>query len=153
MNPFRAALVGLFALGVLIGVVAALTGLLVVFALVVALGALNLIYLPRLARQLRISAGWLAMALFPVMLLIGGLAGGVEGAGWAAGVWVVAVGLPRAIGFELARRVRRRIAASQPYFDVPSRVVVDRDVMTPTGRPAGRPLPPEAGPGRGESGP
>ena len=146
-SPFlHAALATIVLLGLAIAVVAALTGLLLVLALVAGLGALNLLYLPRVARLLRIPVNWLAAALLPVALLIGAAAAGQAGAAWGAGWWVAAVGVPRAIGLELARRVRRRIAAAQPYYDVAS-----RPVTRSTGHPAGRPLPPADGPGPGES--
>jgi hypothetical protein len=149
----RSLIVSLVLVGLLLAVVAALTGFLVVLALVVGLGALNLVYLPRVATVLRIRAGWLALMLIPFMILAGAIAGGVEGAAWGAGIWLVAIGLPRALGRDLVRRVRRRIAARLNYYDVPPRQVTADEARRSTTDPGGRPLPPANDPGRGGSGP
>ena len=53
--------------------------------------------------------------------------------------------LPRVIGHDLLRRVRKQIEARRIYYDVRPR--------TPTADPGGRPLPPVNDPGRGEYGP
>jgi hypothetical protein len=143
MTSFRGALWGLIALGVLIAIVAALTGLLLVAALVVTLAVLNLVYLPRAARLVHLRAEWLALILLPLILAVGFVATGYEGAAWAAGLWAVGIGLPRLAGHEMSRRIRRRIGA---------RTTVYYDVTTPTGRPDARPLPPADGPGQGEYG-
>jgi hypothetical protein len=151
-HPLRMALAGLVVVGLLLAVVAALTGLLVVIALVVCLAVLNLVYLPRAARRLRIPAGWLALTLIPFMILIGVVVDGIEGAAWAIGLWLVAIGLPRAIGRDLLHRAGRGLSARVTYYDARSRTVSKDDVMKPTRDPAGRPLPPADGPGRGEYG-
>jgi hypothetical protein len=149
----RSVIVTAVLVGLLVAVVAALTGFLLVLALVVGLGALNLVYLPRVATVLRIRAGWLALMLIPFMILAGAIAGGVEGAAWGAGIWLVAIGLPRALGRDLVRRVRRRIDARLNYYDVPLRPVRADEARRSTTDPGGRPLPPADDPGRGESGP
>jgi hypothetical protein len=144
-NLLRTVIVALVLVGLVLAVLAALTGLVIVLALVVGLGVLNIVYLPTAARKLRLPAGWLALMLIPFMILAGVIVGGIDGAGWAAGIWLVAIGLPRAIGYDLLRRAKRRIEARATYYDVRSR--------RPTADPGGRPLPPEGDPGRGEYGP
>src|SRR5216683_2103152 len=114
----RGLIVSLVLAGLVLAVVAALTGLVIVLALVVALAVLNVVYLPRAARTLRLPAGWLALMLIPFMILAGVVVGGIEGAGWAAGIWLVAIGLPRVIGHDLVRRVGKRIEARSIYYDV-----------------------------------
>jgi hypothetical protein len=149
----RTLIVSLVLIGLGVAVVAALTGFVLVLALAVGLGALNLVYLPRIARVLRIRAGWLALMLIPFMILAAAIAGGVEGAAWGAGIWLVAIGLPRALGRDLVRRVRRRVAARLNYYDVPAGPVRANEARKSTTDPGGRPLPPASDPGRGESGP
>jgi ABC-type uncharacterized transport system permease subunit len=144
MTSFRGALWGLVAIGVLITIVAALTGLLVIVAVVVSLAVLNLVYLPRAARWMGLRAGWLALILLPLTLAVGFIATGFNGAAWAAGLWLVAIGAPRLAGHEMSRRIRRRIGART--------TTVYYDVTRPTVRPGGRPLPPADGPGQGEYG-
>jgi len=143
MTSFRGALWGLVAIGVLIAIVAALTGLLLIVALVVSVAVLNLVYLPKAARRLRIPARWLALTLLPVMVSIGFIATGYAGAAWAAGLWIVAIGMPRVVGRQLTQRVRQRIGSTTTVY---------YDVTRPTMRPAARPLPPADGPGQGEYG-
>jgi hypothetical protein len=138
----------LWAVGILVilaAIVAALTGLVVIAAIGVALAILNLVYLPRLATRLRISALWLALALIPVLLGAGLLAGGVSGAAWGAAIWLAAIGLPRAVGHDLGRRARRRFGSTRATY-------YDAEFRTPTTRHAGRPLPRADGPDRGGSG-
>jgi hypothetical protein len=108
-DPFQTALLAAAGLAVLVLVAAALTGLLLVAALVIAVVVLNLIYLPRAAAFLRLRPSWLALILIPFMILAGGLIGGPEGAAWSLGLWLVAIGLPRAIAGDLMRRLRRRV--------------------------------------------
>jgi ABC-type uncharacterized transport system permease subunit len=141
----RTLIVSLVLAGLVLAVVAALTGLVIVLALVVGLAVLNIVYLPSAARRLRLPAGWLALILIPFMILAGVIVGGIDGAGWAAGIWFVAIGLPRVIGHDLLRRARRRINVRATYYDVRPR--------RPTADPGGRPLPPANDPGRGEYGP
>jgi 4-hydroxybenzoate polyprenyltransferase len=149
----RTLIVSLVLAGLVLAVLAALTGLVIVLALVVGLAVLNIVYLPSAARTLRLPAGWLALMLIPFMILAGVIVGGIEGAGWAAGIWLVAIGVPRAIGFDLLRRVRKRIEARSIYYDVrPPQTNAD-DFRRPTADPGGRPLPPVNDPGRGEYGP
>ena len=143
LTSFRGALWGLVALGVLITVVAAFTGLLLIVAVVVGLAVLNLVYLPRAATRVRLRAGWLALILLPLMIAVGFIASGYEGVAWAAGLWIVAIGAPRLVGHQVATRIRERIS---------SRTTVYYDVTKPTVRPAERPLPPADGPGQGEYG-
>jgi hypothetical protein len=151
IHPLRGLLVCLIAVGLLLAVVAAFTGLLLVLAVVLGLGVLNVVYLPRAAVRLRIPVGWLALMLIPFMILAGVVVGGgVEGAGWGAGVWLVAIGLPRAIGREVARRARRRFESRLGYVDVEPRSAAAEQARTPTERPGGRPLPPADDRGRGE---
>ncbi len=143
----RTLIVSLVLAGLVLAVLAAFTGLVIVLALVVGLAVLNIVYLPGAARRLRLPVGWLALMLIPFMILAGIIVGGIEGAGWGAGIWLVAIGLPRAIGYDLLRRARRRIEARAVYYDVrpnPRRPTVD---------PGGRPLPPANDPGQGEYGP
>jgi ABC-type uncharacterized transport system permease subunit len=141
----RTLIVSLVLAGLVLAVFAALTGLVIVLALVVGLAVLNIVYLPSAARKLRLPVGWLALMLIPFMILGGVIVGGIDGAGWAAGTWLVAIGLPRVIGQDLLRRAKRRIEARARYYDVRPR--------TPTTDPGGRPLPPASDPGRGEYGP
>ncbi len=141
----RTVIVSLVLAGLVLAVLAALTGFLLVAAVVIGLAVLNIVYLPSAARKLRLPAGWLALVLIPFMILGGVIVGGIDGAGWAAGIWLVAIGVPRVIGHDLLRRVRKRIAARSIYYDVRPR--------TPTTDPGGRPLPPAGDPGRGEYGP
>ena len=141
----RTLIVALVLAGLVLAVLAALTGLVIVLALVFGLGVFNIVYLPNAARRLRLPVGWLALMLIPFMVLAGVIVGGIEGAGWAAGIWLVAIGLPRVIGHDLLRRAKRRIEARATYYDVRPR--------TPTADPGGRPLPPAGDPGRGEYGP
>jgi hypothetical protein len=138
----RGALWGLVAIGVLIAIVAALTGLLLIVSVVVALAVLNLVYLPKAARRLGIRAAWLALILMPCMVLVGLALAGYAGAAWAGGLWLAAIGGPWIIGRELFRRIRARIPSRAAYYDI----------TRPTTRPAGRPLPPADGPGQGEYG-
>jgi hypothetical protein len=145
IHPVRLLIASLIGAGLLLVALAALTGLLLVFALVVGLAVLNVIYLPRAAVRSGIPVGWLAVGLLPLMILAGVLLGGIEGAAWGAGIWLAAIGLPRAIGRDVVRRVRRRVESRREYFDVPTR--------TSTADPDGRPLPPADGRGRGEYGP
>jgi 4-hydroxybenzoate polyprenyltransferase len=141
----RTVIVSLVLAGLVLAVLAALTGFLLVAAVVIGLAVLNIVYLPSAARKLRLPAGWLALMLIPFMILGGVIVGGIDGAGWAAGIWLVAIGLPRIIGHDLLRRVRKRIEARSIYYDVRPR--------TPTTDPGGRPLPSAGDPGRGEYGP
>jgi hypothetical protein len=83
--------------------------LLLFAALVIAVVVLNLIYLPRAAMLLRLRPVWLAMILLPLMIVAGELIGGLEGAAWSLGLWLLAIGLPRAIAGDLMRRLRRRV--------------------------------------------
>jgi hypothetical protein len=109
-DPVQTALIAAGGLALLVVVAAAVTWLLLIAALVVAVGVLNLIYLPRAATFLRLRSGWLALILIPFMVLAGGLiGGGPEGAAWGLGFWLVAIGLPRAIAGDLMRRLRRRV--------------------------------------------
>src|SRR5438552_8942713 len=101
VTVFRTLIVSLVLAGLVLAVRAALTGLVIVLALVVGLGVLNIVYLPSAARKLRLPAGWLALMLIPFMILVGVIVGGIEGAGWSAGIWLVAIGLPRVIGQDL----------------------------------------------------
>src|SRR6266852_9145093 len=117
-NLLRTVIVSLVLAGLVLAVLAALTGLVIVLALVVGLGVLHIVYLPSAARKLRLPAGWLALMLIPFMILAGVIVGGMEGAGLGAGVWLVAIGLPRVIGHDLLRRVRRRIEARATYYEV-----------------------------------
>jgi 4-hydroxybenzoate polyprenyltransferase len=149
----RTLIVSLVLAGLVLAVAAALTGLLIVLGLVIGLGVLNIVYLPSAARRLRLPAGWLALMLIPFMILAGVIFGGIEGAGWGAGIWLVAIGLPRVIGHDLLRRVKRRIEARATYYDVRPRTISAEDVRRPTADPGGRPLPPASDPGRGEYGP
>jgi len=149
----RTLIVSLVLVGLMLAVLTALTGFLLVLALVVGLAVLNVVYLPSAARRLRIRAGWLALMLIPFMILAGVIVGGVEGAGWSAGIWLVAIGLPRAIGRDLVRRARRRIEARVTYYDVRPPTATADDSRRPTADPGGRPLPPANDPGRGEYGP
>src|SRR3982074_2301287 len=114
----RTLIASLVLAGIALAVLAALTGLLLVLAVGIGLAVLNIVYLPSVARKLRLPAGWLALMLIPFMILAGVIVGGIEGAGWAAGIWLVAIGLPRVIGHDLLRRVRKRIEARSPYYDV-----------------------------------
>src|SRR5712691_8546827 len=141
-NLLRTVIVSLVLAGLVLAVLAALTGLVIVLALVVGLGVLNIVYLPTAARKPRLPAGWLALMLIPFMILAGVIVGGIDGAGWGAGIWLVAIGLPRVIGHDLIRRLRKRIQARRIYYDVQPR--------TRTGDPGGHPLPPVNDPGRGE---
>jgi hypothetical protein len=152
LHPVRGLFVSFVGLGLLVVVVAALTGVLLVVAVAVGLAVLNVVYLPRAAVRLRMPVGWLAFMLIPFMILAGVVVGGVEGAAWGLGMWLVAIGLPRAIGRDLIRRVRRRIDARVTYYDVPPRTATADKVRTPTTDPAGRPLPPANDRGRGEYG-
>jgi len=149
----RTLIISVVLAGLVLAVLAALTGLLIVLALVVGLGVLNIVYLPSAARKLRLPAGWLALMLIPFMILAGVIVGGVEGAGWAAGIWLVAIGLPRVIGQDLLRRAKRRIEARATYYDVRARTINAEDLRRRTADPGGRPLPPAGDPGRGEYGP
>ena len=152
----RTLLVSFIALGVLLSFVAALTGLLLVLALVVALAALNVVYLPRVAVRLRLQVGWLALLLIPLMVVVGAVVGGGAGAAWGAGIWVAAIGLPRAIGREITRRARRRIESRRGYYDVTPRAAPADDPASgstkSTADPGARPLPHADDRGRGEYG-
>lgn len=149
----RTLIVSLVLAGLVLAVLAALTGLVIVLALVVGLGVLNIVYLPSAARRLSVPAGWLALMLIPFMILAGVIVGGIDGGGWAAGIWLVAIGLPRAIGHDLLRRVRKRIEARSIYYDVRPPQTNAEDFRRPRADPGGRPLPPAGDPGRGEYGP
>jgi 4-hydroxybenzoate polyprenyltransferase len=149
----RSLIVSLVLVGLLLVVIATLTGLLVVLALVVGLAVLNVVYLPRAAKRLRLPVRWLALMLIPFMTLAGVVVDGVEGAGWGAGVWLLAIGLPRAIGRDLIRRTRRRIEARLGYYDVQPRSATADQPRKPTGDRGGRPLPPADDRGRGGYGP
>src|SRR5882672_7767065 len=100
MNSFRGALLALVAIGVLITIVAALTGLLLIVAVVVSLAVLNLVYLPRAARRVGLRAAWLALILLPLMVAFAFVASGYEGVAWAAGLWIAAIGAPRLVGHQ-----------------------------------------------------
>src|SRR6266699_4660388 len=115
-NPIGALLWVLLGIGVLALVLAALTGLLLALVVVVALAVLNLIYLPRAAARLRLTPGWLAVILIPCVILAGTVVDGVPGAAWGAGVWLVAIGLPRVIANELGQRIRRQIEARREIY-------------------------------------
>jgi hypothetical protein len=145
VHPVRLLIAALIGAGLLLVALAALTGLLLVLALIVGLAVLNVVYLPRAAMRLHLQASWLALMLIPFMILAGVIVAGLEGAAWGAGVWLAAIGLPRAIGRDVVRRVRRRVESRLTYYDVPTR--------TSKVDPDGRPLPPADGRGRGESGP
>jgi hypothetical protein len=149
----RTVIVSLVLAGLVLAVLAALTGFLLVVAVVIGLAVLNIVYLPSAARKLRLPARWLALMLIPFMILGGVIVGGIEGAGWAAGIWLVAIGLPRIIGHDLLRRVRIRIEARSTYYDVGSRTITAEDLRRRTADPGGHPLPPAGDPGRGEYGP
>ena len=149
----RTLIVSLVLAGLVLAVLAALTGFLLVLVVVIALAVLNIVYLPSAARRLRLPAGWLALMLIPFMILAGVIVGGIEGAGWGAGIWLVAIGLPRVIGHDLLRRVRRRIEARATYYDVRPGPPTADEPRRPTVDPGGRPLPPANDPGQGEYGP
>jgi hypothetical protein len=152
-DPVRAALVALIGLALLAAAVAVLTGLFLIVVLVVGLAVLNLIYLPRVAARVRLPVGWVAMILIPFMILAGEVIAGPEGVAWSVVVWLVAIGLPRAIGQDLLRRLRRELQdRGIQFYDVPSRRVDAQDSTTRTTDPAGLPSPPVDGRGRGGSG-
>jgi hypothetical protein len=152
-DPVRAALVALIGLALLAAAVAVLTGLFLIVVLVVGLAVLNLIYLPRIAARVRLPVGWVAMILIPFMILAGEVIAGPEGVAWSVVVWLVAIGLPRAIGQDLLRRLRRELQdRGIQFYDVPSRRVDAQDSTTRTTDPAGLPSPPVDGRGRGGSG-
>jgi 4-hydroxybenzoate polyprenyltransferase len=152
----RTLLVAFIALGVLLAFVAALTGLLLVLALVVALAVLNVVYLPRVALRLRLPVGWLALLLIPIMVVVGAVVGGGPGVAWGAGIWVLAIGMPRAIGREITRRAQRRIDSRRGDYDVTPRAATTDEpgsgATKPTAGPGARPLPRADDRGRGESG-
>jgi hypothetical protein len=152
-DPVRAALVALIGLALLAAAVAVLTGLFLIVVLVVGLAVLNLIYLPRIAARVRLPVGWVAMILIPFMILAGEVIAGPEGVAWSVVVWLVAIGVPRAIGQDLLRRLRRELQdRGIQFYDVPSRRVDAQDSTTRTTDPAGLPSPPVDGRGRGGSG-
>lgn len=152
-DPVRAALVALIGLVLLAAAVAVLTGLFLIVALVVGLAVLNLIYLPRIAARVRLPVGWVALILIPFMILAGEVIAGPEGVAWSVVVWLVAIGLPRAIGQDMLRRLRRGLQARVQYYDVSPHPPVDaQDSRTRTTDPAGLPSPPVDGRGRGGSG-
>jgi hypothetical protein len=152
-DPVRAALVALIGLALLAAAVAVLTGLFLIVVLVVGLAVLNLIYLPRVAARVRLPVGWVAMILIPFMILAGEVIAGPEGVALSVVVWLVAIGLPRAIGQDLLRRLRRELQdRGIQFYDVPSRRVDAQDSTTRTTDPAGLPSPPVDGRGRGGSG-
>lgn len=153
LSPVRGLLVSLLVVGLVLAVIAALTGLLLVVALVVGLTVLNVVYLRRLAVWLRLPVAWLVVVLIPVMVLVGFVLGGVAGGLWGLGIWAAAIGLPRAVGRDVVRRTQRRIEARFPYYDVPARRTTGTEATTPTGGRGERPLPPEGDRGRGEYGP
>src|SRR5258708_34589679 len=105
----RTVIVSLVLAGLALAVLAALTGFLLVAAVVIGLAVLNIVYLPSAARRLHLPAGWLALMLIPFMILGGVIVGGIEGAGWAAGIWLVAIGLPRGVGDDLPRPRKSRV--------------------------------------------
>jgi hypothetical protein len=152
-DPVRAALVALIGLALLAAAVAVLTGLFLIVVLVVGLAVLNLIYLPRIAARVRLPVGWVAMILIPFMILAGEVIAGPEGVAWSVVVWLVAIGVPRAIGQDLLRRLRRELQdRGIQFYDVPARRVDAQDSTTRTTDPAGLPSPPVDGRGRGGSG-
>jgi len=148
----RGLVAALIVVGLLVAVVAALTGLLLILALVIGLAVLNVIYLPRIATRFRLPAGWVALILIPFMILTGVVLGGVQGAVWGAGIWLVAIGLPRALGRGLVRRTRRRIETRLDVYDVRPRPAAAGESTRPTGDRGGRPLPPVDDRGRDEFG-
>src|SRR5258708_39702079 len=125
VHPVRTLIVTVVLVGLLVAVFAVLTGLLLVLALVVGTAVLNVIYLPSAARRLRVPAGWLALGLIPFMILAGAIVGGVEGAGWAVGIWLVAIGLPRAIGHDVLPPLRPRLAGRLSSYALPPPPVPD----------------------------
>jgi hypothetical protein len=104
-RPLNMAFWFLGALLLLTLAVAALTGFLVVAGVVVGLVVLNLVYLPRAAQRLNLAPAVLAVVLLPVLLGGGWLVSGVQGAAWGAGIWILAIGLPRVAVRRLARRI------------------------------------------------
>ncbi len=149
-HPLRRLAVSLIAVGVLVALLAALTGFLLLLALLIGLTILNMIYLPRAAMRLRIPVGWLALMLIPFMILAGFIIGGAEGIAWGAAIWLVAIGLPRAIAGDLVRRARQRVGARLPYYEIAARPVVEPNAKKPTGDRGGRPLPSADDRGQGE---
>ena len=57
----RTVIVSLVLAGLVLAVLAALTGVLIVLALMIGLAVLNIVYLPTAARRLHLAAGWLAL--------------------------------------------------------------------------------------------
>jgi hypothetical protein len=153
LHPLRVVLASLIGVGLLVVVVAALTGFLLVLALAIGLAVLNIVYLPRAAVRLHIGPTWLALMLLPVMVLAGFVVGGAPGAGWGAGLWLVAIGLPRAIGRNLVHRFQRRFQVRARYLDVEPRPITVDVPTKPTTDRDGRPLPTADDRGRGEYGP
>src|SRR5258708_14067118 len=108
----RTVIVSLVLAGLALAVLAALTGFLLVAAVVIGLAVLNIVYLPSAARKLRLPAGWLAPMLIPFMILAGVIVGGIEGPRWAAGLLLGAIGPPRVIGPYLLRRLGYKMRCS-----------------------------------------
>jgi hypothetical protein len=81
--------------------------------------------------------------LIPIAILVGALVDGIPGAAWGAGLWLLAIGLPRLIARDMSQRVRRRIESRREVYDVPTKS---------TTRLEARPSPPADGPGQDEYG-
>jgi hypothetical protein len=142
-NPIGAALWALVAVAALVILFAAVTGFLIAVVVVVCVTVLNLVYLPRAAARLHLRPIWLALMLIPIAILVGALVDGIPGAAWGAGLWLLAIGLPRLIARDMSQRVRRRIESRREVYDVPTKS---------TTRLEARPSPPADGPGQDEYG-
>jgi hypothetical protein len=125
-----ALLAGLVAGGLLFAVVLtfALFWIGLAVAALVGVGLLHLVYLPRAAAFLRLSASQLVLGLLPVLALAGwAIAGAPTGAVGGLVVWILALVAPRLAAAHLAGRVRLRTgtwAASASDRSRPSGTIV-----------------------------
>ena len=95
-----------------------LATLLILAAVVV---AINLLWLPRVARWLRLPELALAVALLPLLVAGGWLLSGILGAATGVGLWLVCVALPRLA----LRRLRGQLRTRSRWVGPPREIVAD----------------------------
>ena len=77
-------------------------------AVVVAVAWLNLVFLPRMARRLRLPRLVLDVVCLALLGAVGWLLGGTTGLAAGAIGWGLGVGAPRLLGWRMRRRLRDR---------------------------------------------
>ena len=108
LTGWRAALVLIVGLVLVVVLLTALFWLGLVLAALGVVVWFNLVLLPRLAARLRLRELVLAAALVPVLAAVGLAVAGISGVLVGCSIWVLGVALPRALLWRYRRRLERQ---------------------------------------------